>query len=833
MGKVNHTDPVTAVQCAESLMIDSNTRIALALAGGTQGYLKFRSKKRTSYAPMSDDPVQEYNDPAKWNRRVIGAAPDTAKPTSQANSSVARRKARSDLTMQAPTRVRGFHSVNLKSKLSQVSSQAEDETRNGASTSQINDVDENHRAVADGSLTDSMREALRNNRFGPIRVAALRAFLSSVGVEARGSEKKAQLITRVKEHFESEFLNGPTLIATFQDMDENQPPVPTTATPAKSPNSKRKARAEKLKQSLKKIEEKNARQLLLQQKKTIAAAKKKEKEDRKAAKAVEATHVAAEKAERAATRLTWPEVDSLAAISLAQEAHLMHEDTSKTSVGFVPLNAFKTAYVAKENHHDRFNLQQYTGEQIETHIKNISAAFKIIHDKCAGTGGGGLHDQMAIKGMSQSVYDALLNLYEDNEAVTGPLRNESGQVYVTHDVRSLPSTVENANVSVGNAVGSLGVGNDSLDGELEDGVNSETDSDYSEHEQQHRKTLRLRQESHSLLKTSVVGVAYFDDDMPFLLADEDDDSDIPLLPPALAVHHAATAPDRGSPSTASTAPSQTVNTPVSRAPSAAVPHPLSMPAPRAPTTATPRAPVTAAPRTSSSSKRPPAGEAKYSGKRRKFDEDAINEQHNEWMQRSQAASDRTARAMEAAMTRPSLLEQLAQAALPLIPTMMDYFFNRSTSSGGNSSHSNQRDGYVGGYGRYVGGEQRIGGGHGENGGFVGSQRTGFGGSENRAFVGNHRAGFGGNENSGFVGSVNGGSAENPFGGIRGSRHVPWHGNSVHDEFGVNNYGGFGGSSYGESSAGGEGSAVDTHDLGFVDLLNNPFIQADKEAEREE
>ncbi|KAJ3058294.1 hypothetical protein HDU98_005616, partial [Podochytrium sp. JEL0797] len=253
-------------------------------------------------------------------------------------------------------------------------------------------------------------------------------------------------------------------------MDENQPPVSTAVTPAMSPNSKRKAKAEKLKQSLKKLEEKNARQLLLQQKKTIAAAKKQEKADRKAARAVEVTRAAAEKATRAATRLTWPEADTLAAISLAQEAHLMHEDTSKTSVGFVPLNAFKTAYVAKEIHRERFNLMQFTGEQIETHIKNISTAFKTVHDKCKGTGGGGLHDQLTIKGMSQSVYEALLNLYEENEAVTGPLRNESGQVYVTHDDRRLPSTVENS-------VGSLGVGNDSLDNELEDGGNSETDSD--------------------------------------------------------------------------------------------------------------------------------------------------------------------------------------------------------------------------------------------------------------------------------------------------------------------------------------------------------------------
>ncbi|KAI9325529.1 hypothetical protein BDR26DRAFT_942056 [Obelidium mucronatum] len=76
---------------------------------------------------------------------------------------------------------------------------------------------------------------------------------------------------------------------------------------------------------------------------------------------------------------------------------------------------------------ERFHLSQFTGEQIETQLKNLLTLYKKIRDLCAMTGGGGLHDTLNRYDMSLGVYDALGDLYQDNPAVNiCPLR-KSGQ----------------------------------------------------------------------------------------------------------------------------------------------------------------------------------------------------------------------------------------------------------------------------------------------------------------------------------------------------------------------------------------------------------------------
>ncbi|KAJ3066849.1 hypothetical protein HDU98_009901 [Podochytrium sp. JEL0797] len=76
--------------------------------------------------------------------------------------------------------------------------------------------------------------------------------------------------------------------------------------------------------------------------------------------------------------------------------------------------------VANPNHRKKFNLLQFTGVQIEIHIKNISAAFKVVYHKCKNTGGGGLRDLLAVSGMTKSLYYALDDLCKVTEGVTGP-----------------------------------------------------------------------------------------------------------------------------------------------------------------------------------------------------------------------------------------------------------------------------------------------------------------------------------------------------------------------------------------------------------------------------
>ncbi|KAJ3074725.1 hypothetical protein HDU98_010410 [Podochytrium sp. JEL0797] len=616
--------------------------------------------------------------------------------------------------------------------------------------------------------------------------------------------------------------------------------------PVISPNSKRKADTDKLKAKIKKLEDKNARELLSRQKKILAAAKKKEVIERKAARAVVAARAAAEKAERDASKVVWNEADSLALVSLVQEAKLMHDDTSRTSVGFVALNAFKSDYISKPQNRERFNLQQFTADQIENHLKNQTAAFKVVFDKCEKTGNGGLHDQLALKGLSMSLYDALKDLFKDNDAVTGPLRNESGQAYVTHADKRVASAIleeDDDSASDGSGVGDLGVGGDS---EL-DGGNSDTDSLYSEHEQQNRKTLRLQQESRSILVASTAHVADnfdSDDDIPLrqplgrpvvprvastMVEFDDDDDDIPLLPPSLGLARslAASIPDRGGPSTAV---SPTVPTPASQAASAAVPRAPSVSASRVPSTATsrvlstatpqipstaiPRVPAmaaprasgkaTATPRPSSLSKKPPAGENKSTDKRRKngsmSQQDTFIDQRNEFMHRSQATSDRTVSAMEGLIARPGIFEQFAQAALPLLPTVLDYFFNRNTPpSGGNSYGSNQHGGY----------------GSNQHGSYGGNQQGGYGGSQH--------GGYGGNQHGGYSG---GSSRNEPYGG------------QEQRGFGGGELGGIfvlgGGQNFAvaaDSHGGGEGLGADTRSLSFMDQMNNPFIHAyEKEEE---
>ncbi|KAI9334696.1 hypothetical protein BDR26DRAFT_987620 [Obelidium mucronatum] len=131
MGRVNHTGATTGINAAESLMTDSDSRVTLALAGTLQGYLKKRNKKTTSYASMAEDLTHQYSDPLKWNTPVT-EAPDTAKPTSKANSSAARHAARSDKSSPAALSVRSHHNRHHKIFLNSSAIQPSKQTAAGS-----------------------------------------------------------------------------------------------------------------------------------------------------------------------------------------------------------------------------------------------------------------------------------------------------------------------------------------------------------------------------------------------------------------------------------------------------------------------------------------------------------------------------------------------------------------------------------------------------------------------------------------------------------------------------------------------------------------------------
>ncbi|KAI9328357.1 hypothetical protein BDR26DRAFT_940001 [Obelidium mucronatum] len=234
MGRVNHTGATTGINAAESLMTDSDSRVTLALAGTSQGYLKKRNKKMTSYASMVEDPTHQYSDPLKWNTPVTDA-PDTAKPTSKANSSAARQAARSDKSSPAALSVRSHYNRHQKvssnssqpSKLTAPAIQPSKHTtewpiprvEDTSETEDENDKNRNRRPAATllpqaeketseqasiqpTPLFETMRAAaLDVEKFQLIRKSALVEFLQQVGVKGVSNTVKAKLELLVRSHF--------------------------------------------------------------------------------------------------------------------------------------------------------------------------------------------------------------------------------------------------------------------------------------------------------------------------------------------------------------------------------------------------------------------------------------------------------------------------------------------------------------------------------------------------------------------------------------------------------------------------------------------------------
>ncbi|KAI9333293.1 hypothetical protein BDR26DRAFT_1010239 [Obelidium mucronatum] len=243
MGRVNHTGATTGINAAESLMTDSDSRVTLALAGTSQGYLKKRNKKTTSYASMAEDPTHQYSDPLKWNTPVT-EAPDTAKPTSKANSSAARQAARSDKSSPAALSVRSHHNRHHKIFLNSSAIQLSKQTAAGSTlnapaiqpsnqttklpipyqedASETEDENEENRnqcpaanlvpqaekeiseqaAIQLPPLFETMRAAaLDVEKFQQIRKSALVEFLQQVGVKGISNVVKAKLELLVRSHF--------------------------------------------------------------------------------------------------------------------------------------------------------------------------------------------------------------------------------------------------------------------------------------------------------------------------------------------------------------------------------------------------------------------------------------------------------------------------------------------------------------------------------------------------------------------------------------------------------------------------------------------------------
>lgn len=211
MGRVNNTTAETARNAAETLMTDSDARVTLALDGVGQGYLSSRNKKMTSYTSMEDDPTQLYNEPAKWNRKIRGSAPDTAKQTSLVKSA-ARKKAESDSSAPAAPSIRGYHSVNLrlpkfkvrKHDFANQAGQAnndddsdctEDEgmAKSSTVTSEKGILDSDATITAIIENEENMRVAARSTKFEHIRVPSLKAFLISVGKEKKAISEKGKV----------------------------------------------------------------------------------------------------------------------------------------------------------------------------------------------------------------------------------------------------------------------------------------------------------------------------------------------------------------------------------------------------------------------------------------------------------------------------------------------------------------------------------------------------------------------------------------------------------------------------------------------------------------
>ncbi|KAI9326682.1 hypothetical protein BDR26DRAFT_955641 [Obelidium mucronatum] len=243
MGRVNHTGATTGINAAESLMTDSDSRVTLALAGTSQGYLKKRNKKTTSYASMAEDPTHQYSDPLKWNTPVT-EAPDTAKPTSKANSSAARQAARSDKSSPAALSVRSHHNRHHKIFLNSSAIQLSKQTAAGSTlnapaiqpsnqtielpipyqedASETEDENEENKnqcpaanlvpqaekeiseqaAIQLPPLFETMRAAaLDVEKFQQIRKSALVEFLQQVGVKGISNVVKAKLELLVRSHF--------------------------------------------------------------------------------------------------------------------------------------------------------------------------------------------------------------------------------------------------------------------------------------------------------------------------------------------------------------------------------------------------------------------------------------------------------------------------------------------------------------------------------------------------------------------------------------------------------------------------------------------------------
>ncbi|KAI9313998.1 hypothetical protein BDR26DRAFT_530896 [Obelidium mucronatum] len=195
--------------------------------------------------------------------------------------------------------------------------------------------------------------------------------------------------------------------------------VNQTVSPASKKVKRLQEKAEKDKQRARAAEVKLA---LTVQKKKEQELKKKEAEEKRVKRAeVKAARDAA--AAAATPRTVWHNGDKLNAILLKQEAKELHVNIRSDVPGFVPEGKFMRDYFAKEVNRERFHLSQFTGEQIETQLKNLLTLYKKIRDLCAMTGGGGLHDTLGRYDMSLGVYDALGDLYQDNPAVNiRPLR---------------------------------------------------------------------------------------------------------------------------------------------------------------------------------------------------------------------------------------------------------------------------------------------------------------------------------------------------------------------------------------------------------------------------
>ncbi|KAI8819271.1 hypothetical protein BJ741DRAFT_170815 [Chytriomyces cf. hyalinus JEL632] len=193
----------------------------------------------------------------------------------------------------------------------------------------------------------------------------------------------------------------------------------------KSAVSRLNARLEKLNNAAKKLEEEKLQVALDLQKSNEVIQAREQKKQVKEQKAA----LKAQKAEES-KRKQWSDDERQDLIAAFKECLELYEDTNNKALGYIPRSIFRKEFFESEVNRARHNLESWDGDQCLRQIDALTDLYKQIFDTCrktgGGGGGGGLHDTLAKRQMSETLYNAIGGIYEGHPAINMKGMLESG-----------------------------------------------------------------------------------------------------------------------------------------------------------------------------------------------------------------------------------------------------------------------------------------------------------------------------------------------------------------------------------------------------------------------